>query len=157
MNSNRIRDRLDFLWSMAQDLPGANRRGSGWQARLAAGLWIKNELIAVGWNQAKSDPFQAAWGKNGDAIYLHAEIHALKTALGRVGENSVRNGKTTLMIARSRRVPTEPGRRHHPHCWGIAKPCPGCWSAIQHFGIRSVIWTESGDPNQRRWTVQELA
>ena len=51
------------------------------RARLAAALVKNNKIISFGINRKKTDPLQAKFGKNKDAIYLHAEIHAIKNAL----------------------------------------------------------------------------
>ena len=48
----------------------------GGNARLAACVVYKNDIVSFGLNEKKSHPFQAKYGKNSDAVYLHAETSA---------------------------------------------------------------------------------
>lgn len=153
MNTGRIRNGVDLLLRIAQENPGSLNRSSGWQARLAAGLWIKNDLVDVGWNQAKTSPFQATWGRNQDSIYLHAEIHLLKQVLNRISQEELARSKTTLIVTRVKKPNTERGRRIYPDEVGMAKPCAGCMGAIQAFGIRRVIWTTGGTLKIPHWEM----
>lgn len=81
-----------------------------------------------GYNQLKSHPLQAKFGRNDRAIYLHAEIDAIvkATRLGYWLEDA------TMYIARVLKDGTP----------ALAKPCEGCQRALMHFGIKDVIWTE---------------
>lgn len=97
--------------------------------RHAAAIYIGNRLISIGVNQLKSHPLQAKFGHNEEAIFLHAEIDAIRNALKRV--NSLALQRATLYVARSKN-----GRMR------LSKPCSGCQKAIIHFNISNVIWTE---------------
>ena len=102
-------------------------------SRIKAGLIYKNELLSFGINRMKSHPFQKKFGKNEDAIYLHAEIDCIINAL-RNNMSLDEISKSTLLVVRNKRQ----GRN-----WvdGLAKPCLGCQKAISHFDIRNVIYT----------------
>jgi len=102
-------------------------------SRIKAGLIYKNELLFVGTNRMKSHPFQKKFGKNEDAIYLHAEIDCIVNAL-RNDMSLDEISKSTMLVVRNKRQ----GKK-----WvdGIAKPCLGCQRAIAHFNIMNVIYT----------------
>jgi deoxycytidylate deaminase len=127
--STRSRDRriIDNLFKLAQDVEGVS------SARLACCIVIKNNIIAYGFNQKKSHPFQAQYGKNEDSIYLHAETDAIKNALRRVNQEDLT--KATLYIVRAKY--DENGHWAH----GLSKPCSGCARAIAAFGIKNVVYT----------------
>ena len=101
---------------------------------MAACLVKGNRWISVGINRMKSDPFQAKYAKNKEAIYLHAEIHCIKNALKEIDVDEFRN--STLYITRVKRA-DESNKLQ----WGLAKPCPGCQRAITEFGIKNVVYT----------------
>lgn len=106
---------------MARDMPRA------FGTRIVAAIYVKNRLVAYGYNQKKSHPFQRAWAPHPDAIFLHAEVDAIRHALRR----QVDLTRATLYVARW----TSRGQ-------ALARPCDGCWEAIKAFGIRRVWWTE---------------
>ena len=143
ITEDKIRSRLNFLYETAKELPGANRKPSGWQARIAAGIWIKNEMVALGWNQARTSPFQAKYGRNEEAIFIHAETHALRQALRRFDQDELRRARTTMFIVRAKKMKVYKNLRQW--CWGLAKPCPGCAGAIADFGISRVIYSLDED------------
>ena len=99
------------------------------QHNLAAAIVLRNKFVSFGYNRLKTDPFQARFGKNSDAIFLHAEIHAIKNALRRIDVEDFKRADLYVM-----RVMT--GERK----WGMAKPCAGCMRAIAEFGIRGVFY-----------------
>lgn len=99
------------------------------QHNLASAIVLRNKFVSFGYNRLKTDPFQARFGKNIDAIFLHAEIHAIKNALRRIDLEDFRRSDLYVM-----RVMT--GERK----WGMAKPCSGCMRAIAEFGIRNVFY-----------------
>lgn len=105
-------------------------------ARISAMLVIKNKPIAFGTNQRKSHPFQAKYGKNKDAIFLHAETSAIKNALNRIDAADLQNA--TLYIARAKKATNHPNSRD---IQGIAKPCTGCLRCIAAFGVKKVVYT----------------
>lgn len=96
--------------------------------RHAAAIYIGNKLISVGVNQLKSHPLQAQFGINSDAIFLHAEIDAIKNALKRVSLTELQ--KATLYVVRTKNGTMK-----------MSKPCGGCQRAIIHFGIKNVFWS----------------
>lgn len=108
-------------------------------ARLAAALVYKNEVIAFGICQSKTHPFQAKFGKNQKAIYLHAETDCIKNALKEYDQRTV--ASSTLYVARVKYF--DPSKRRF--IFGMAKPCMGCARAIMTFGISKVFYsTETG-------------
>lgn len=142
MTPKRIDQGLDFLFRLAQENPGGTDRQSGWQARLAAGIWVKNDLVAVGWNQAKSHPLQKRFPKAPGYVYLHAEIHAITMALKKMNPQELMDSRTTMMVVRAKR---ESGAKNAKWIRGLAKPCVGCQAAILHFQMSEVIWSHDGD------------
>ena len=132
--STRSRDQriIDNLFKLARDVEGVS------SARLACCIVIKNNIIAYGFNQKKSHPFQAQYGKNEDSIYLHAETDAIKNALKRVSQDDV--SKATLYVARAKI-----DHRTRKWIYGMAKPCIGCARAIATFDISNVVYTLDGE------------
>lgn len=105
------------------------------RARLSAAIVKNNRLISIGINRKKSDPLQAKYSKNKDAIFLHAEIHAIKNALKEYDVKDLED--SVLYICRVKR----PAEKSKKWVWGLAKPCEGCARAIAEFGIKNVIYT----------------
>lgn len=107
-------------------------------ARASAVLALRGRIIAFGTNQRKSHPFQAEYGKNPEAIFLHAEINCIKNAL-RMGYTVDDLRKATLYVARIKKAGSDPA---DPFIWGMAKPCRnGCQRCIADFGIKRVLYT----------------
>ena len=103
--------------------------------RFAAAVVYRNKIISIGYNRKKSHPFQAKYAKNADAIYLHAEIHAIKNALREISVEDLKD--TELYITRVKKP-----KSHSNHfVWGLAKPCCGCERAIAEFGIKRTVYT----------------
>ncbi len=104
--------------------------------RLAAGVFIKRDLVAVGWNRLKTDVFQMKYGKNADSIFIHAEIDAIKRAIRQLTNNHYLSYRfspaSTLVVirydAKSQRLK-------------MAKPCAGCQRAISDFEIGRVLYS----------------
>lgn len=115
--------RLSDLITIAEDHSEFTRH------KHAAALYIGNTLVSIGVNRLKTHPLQARFGTNGDSIFLHAEIDAIKNALKRVEVVDLQ--KAILYIAKSKK-----GKAH------LSKPCLGCQRAIVHFGITNIYWTE---------------
>jgi tRNA(Arg) A34 adenosine deaminase TadA len=99
-------------------------------AKVAAVLTYKNRAIAYGFNSNKSHPLTIRYAKNCHAIYLHAELTAIKNALKRMDDLS----KTTLYVARVRKI-------NGMFVPGIAKPCGSCAEYIIEYGIKRIVWT----------------
>ena len=68
------------------------------QARIAACLVHRNEIVSFGINQMKTHPFQAQFGKNKDSIFLHAETDCIKNALREIDVDEL--SRCTLYIWR---------------------------------------------------------
>ena len=105
------------------------------QARIAACLVYKNEIISFGINQMKTHPFQAQFGKNKDSIFLHAETDCIKNALREIDVDELT--RCTLYVCRVKFESHEKRK----FVYGLAKPCPGCERAIATFNIKSVYYT----------------
>lgn len=127
---SKHQSRLDTLFELAKELePAAN-------ARVAAGLYIKNELVAIGWNQIRTSPFAVKYAKNSEAIYLHAETHAIKQALRLYSVDDLVRAKTTLYVVRAKRA-SQAG----DFIWGLSKPCMGCARSVVDFGIKRIVYS----------------
>lgn len=105
------------------------------RAKLAAAIVKGNKILSVGINRLKSDPLQAKYGRNKDAIFLHAEIHAIKNALKEYHPDDIKN--STLYICRVK----HPNEKNKNFVWGLAKPCSGCFKAIVEFGIKNIVYS----------------
>jgi tRNA(Arg) A34 adenosine deaminase TadA len=104
-------------------------------AKLASAIVIRNKIISIGINRKKTDPLQAKYGKNDQAIYLHAELHAIKNALREISVEELKG--CTLYVVRVKR----PNPNSKKYVFGMAKPCCGCHKAIVEFGIKSIVYT----------------
>ena len=105
------------------------------QARIAACLVHRNEIVSFGINQMKTHPFQAQFGKNKDSIFLHAETDCIKNALREIEVDEL--SRCTLYVCRVKFESHEKRK----FVYGLAKPCPGCERAIANFNIKSVYYT----------------
>jgi len=120
---------MDFLRRQAID----NERCA--RAKLAAAVVIKGRIISLGRNQYKTHPFATVYGKNSEAIFLHAETHAIVNSLNHVDRDDLK--RATLYIYRVKR----PSQKSRKWIDGISKPCTGCMSAIVEFGFKRVVYT----------------
>lgn len=102
-------------------------------ARIAAAVVLKGEIISIGVNSYKSDPLQAKYSKNEHAIYLHAEIAAIKKALKRINKEDLK--KCDMYIVRRK-------LDNGVMCNAIAKPCVGCQRAIDTYRINNIYYTK---------------
>jgi len=105
------------------------------QEKLAAAIVYRNRIISVGLNSMKSHPMAAKYGKNQHAIFLHAEVAAIKNALREIGVDDF--SKCDIYITRVKKE--KPFTKKF--VWGLAKPCAGCERAIAEFGLKRVIYT----------------
>lgn len=101
--------------------------------KLAAGVVYKNRLVAVGVNSYKSHPLMTKFGKNPEAIYLHAEVDAIKNALRVLSLQELE--KSDILVVRVK-------KDGHDYKTCLAKPCDGCARAIQAFNLRNLYYTE---------------
>lgn len=103
--------------------------------RLMACITKRSKIISYGANEVKTHPLQHKFGKNSAAIYMHAEIAAIKNALRRIDVDEL--SKCTLYVCRVKYADTK-GNINIP---GMAKPCEGCMRAILQFGFKNVRYT----------------
>lgn len=96
--------------------------------KMAAVLEVSSGQYFVGFNQRKTHPLQAKFGRTEHHIHLHAEIDALRWAL-KAGEKVEGSSLYVARVYKNGNV-------------GLAKPCEGCQDALMHFGIKNVEWTE---------------
>lgn len=123
---------MTMLERLANDIPRAGR------AQIAACIVHKNSIVSYGFNQMKSHPFQARFGRNSDSIYLHAETDAIKNAIRVMPVTDL--SRSTLYVFRVKK----PYPRAKHNVPGMSKPCIGCARAISTFGIRRVVWSLDG-------------
>lgn len=110
------------------------------QEKFAAAIVSRNRIVSIGMNSMKSHPMQAKYGKNPHAIFLHAEIAAIKNALREVEVDDL--SKCDIYITRVKKEAPFTKK----YVWGLAKPCAGCERAIAEFGLKRVIYTcDDGD------------
>ena len=113
-------------------------------ARLAAAVVYRNDIIAIGTNRKKTHPFQRRFAKHEMAVYLHAEIDAIKNALRHLSLTEL--SKSKLYISRMRYADSEPKPTRDKLMRGLAKPCEGCMRAIATFDIKHVCFTSDNGP-----------
>lgn len=131
---------INTLKTFAQDMEPVSR------ARLAAAVVYKGRIVSIGFNQYKTHPFAAKYGRNPDAIYLHAEHDAINKAKRRLGENELK--KSTLIVVRVK------NESKGKITFGIAKPCAGCAQCISDHKINTVIYTETTDFGELKYTTE---
>lgn len=105
-------------------------------ARVAAILVKQNQILSYGINRSKTNPFAAKFGKNSQAIMLHAETDAIRNALKKTIDISEIEG-STMYVARARKISTH----NHSYTFAMAKPCEGCQRALALYGIKRVYHT----------------
>lgn len=109
-------------------------------AQIAAVIAIRGKFISVGFNQQKTHPLQKKYGKNTHAVFLHAEIDAIRNALKTLDVDDL--SKASIYVARVKKQPNIQGFH-----LGNAKPCQGdhvncgCQAALESFGINRVFFT----------------
>lgn len=102
--------------------------------KIVAAVVRRFEIVAKGNNSYKTHPFQKKYGKNSDAICLHAETNAVIKALKTIDVDEL--AKCDIYIARAKRESI--GGKY---IMGLAKPCDGCQRMITSFGIKNVYFT----------------
>lgn len=100
-------------------------------ARLGAILTIGNQVVSMGQNMYKTHPLQKRFARRPDAIFQHAEINCIINFLR--NNDAADLQRATLYVARVLGCNME--------SVGMAKPCSGCSSAIEHYGIKRVVHT----------------
>lgn len=122
---------FDMLERLAIENPGIKGR-----MKLAAGIVYKKHLVATGVNSYKSHPLMTQFGKNSEAIFIHAEIDAIKNALRLISQEQL--AKCDMYILRVKRSGHS---NKSPWVRAMSRPCEGCQRAIVHFGIQNVYYT----------------
>lgn len=107
------------------------------RSRHAAAIIYRNRIVALGTNHFKTHPFQIKYRRTPDAIYLHAEVAAIKRAIRQLSEKEL---KRAVLV--SVRVKYDHGLQPR---FGMSKPCEGCQRAIVEFGIRRVYYTTENE------------
>lgn len=120
---------INILSKIASDLSPVK------SARIAACVVLQNDIVSFGANEMKSHPFQARYGKNRDAVFLHAETSAIKNALKYISIKDI--SRCTLYICRVKYSDASKTNL----VFGTAKPCPGCFRCINTFDISRVYYT----------------
>ena len=103
-------------------------------AKIAAAIVHKNRIVAVATNSRKTHPFQKKYGRNQEAVCLHAEIHAAIKAMKIIEYEDFK--KMDLYVARAKQIDKESS-----YTWGNAKPCVGCAGFVAEIGIKNVYFT----------------
>lgn len=127
--NNRDKRVMDFLRRSAIDNEGYGN------AKISSAISIKGKVISLGHNSSKTHPFQSLYGKNSDAVYLHAETSAISNSLNHL--NKVELEKSTIYVYRVKRP------HNNTKVWtsGLAKPCKGCMRAITDFNIKRIVYS----------------
>ena len=73
--------------------------------------------------------------KNEHAIFLHAEVAAIKNALREINVDDF--SKCDIYITRVKKEKPFSNK----FIWGLSKPCRGCERAIAEFGLKRTIYT----------------
>ena len=102
------------------------------RSRHAAVLFKGNNVLAYGVNRNKTHPLCSYYGKNPEAIYLHAELDAIVKGLNTLGPKALRGA--TMAVCRT----TRDGQL------ASSRPCEGCQRAIEAFGLKTVFTTKEG-------------
>jgi tRNA(Arg) A34 adenosine deaminase TadA len=113
------------LKELAKDVEPVSR------VRLVAAVLYKNKIISIGKNQYKTHPAMIKFGKNSEAVYLHAEVDAINKASRVLNEKQFK--KASLYVVRVKKDGS----------LGLAKPCTGCQKCIDHYNINSVEYTKN--------------
>lgn len=120
----------DTLKTLAEDVTPVRN------AKVAACVVYKGRIVSFGVNEKKSDPFQSRFAENEHKIYRHAEVTAIKNALKRISSSKL--AKSTLYVVRVKRLHS----KAEDWVLGLAKPCAGCQSCIDEYGIGKVQYSE---------------
>lgn len=123
-------ERLDLLAKVAEVVEPVGG------AKIASAVFYKNRIISIGTNRRKSDPLQKSFAKNEHSIYYHAEVDAIKKALRIIKLSQLE--KCILYVCRVNKKGE----------WAMSKPCSGCSSCIEAFGIDKIVYTVSSDKYQ---------
>jgi deoxycytidylate deaminase len=126
----------DLLMKMARDMP---RPLGSHRSRHASAIVYRGTAAGFGFNRMKSHPFQAKYGKNRDAIFLHSEVDAIKNSLRNISLRELT--RSTLYVVRVKQVSSTDSTLVQ----GMSCPCEGCAMAIAEFDIKQVVYTLDGN------------
>jgi len=129
-------DWCNLLMKMVHDMPKSEL--SHRSSRHASAVVYRGQLAGLGFNQMKTHPLQARFGRNKDAIYIHSEIDAIKNSLRHITPREL--SRSTLYVVRIKQVSST----DKSTIQGLSCPCEGCKRAIAAFDIRSVVYTLDG-------------
>ena len=127
---SKDKDYIDQVFQLAKSVDPVFR------ARTAACVVYKNRIVGYGYCHKKTHPFQTRYAKNPEAIYFHAEVHAIKNALNTIPPDELRHA--TIYIARMKY------NKEGKQVYGISKPCSGCARCIEEFDLNRVVYTCEG-------------
>jgi tRNA(Arg) A34 adenosine deaminase TadA len=105
-------------------------------ARIVAGIYRRGSLLSLGFNQRKSHPLQARFSDRPERIFLHAEIDAIRNFLWRYDASIL--PKCAIRVVRVK-------RNRGAFVLGNARPCDGCQSALEFYGIKDIQWSEDSE------------
>lgn len=130
--------RSDDYWCntlrrILEDMP----RDPALRSHHASAVVYRNNVAGFGFNSMKSHPFQARYGRNRHAIYLHSEVDAIKNSLKNISLREL--SRSTLYVVRIKQ--DQQTRLIVP---GLARPCEGCARAIAEFNIGRTVYTLDG-------------
>ena len=109
-------------------------------AKVAAILVVKNREISTGRNSYKTHPLAAKFGKNDEAICIHAELEAILKADKKIEGPDF--GQATLYVCR---VKSKSQDERNTLIWGNSCPCEGCTGAIAYYGVGRVVYSLDGE------------
>ena len=134
--TNRDYRFINLALKMAEDVePWAG-------VRMSSVLAYRGEILSFGYNDNKTHPLQARFGKNRHAVFWHAETRCIANAIKR--DHTELLSKSTMYIVRI----TMGGRP------ALSRPCSGCAKAIQDYGIKRVVYS-NGDPSGTEIPIME--
>lgn len=96
------------------------------KSRHASAIVYKNTILSTGKNKLKSHPKMKEFQDNPERIFLHAEMDAIVKCINRYGLEILK--KSDLYVVRLGRK----GQLLN------SKPCDGCESAINFYGLKNV-------------------
>lgn len=95
----------------------------------AAAIVHKGRILAIGLNRKKTHPLMARYNERPGQVFLHAEVDAIVRTINRYGDEILK--ESSLYVLRTTKGGVVAG----------SKPCSGCQSHIEHFGIPEVFWS----------------
>lgn len=104
------------------------------KSRHTAAIIYQDNLISLGTNRKKTDPFQIRFAKCESSIYLHAETRAIKLALNHLTPRQLK--KSTLVVLRIKY-----NWKTNQYVMANSFPCIGCQRAVVEFGIKRVLYS----------------